>query len=65
MKEAFLEDFVEWANNIVDGDVLHLATALHPQREDLEVNNKSGREAQAEIRAGLAERGGGCCQRHG
>ena len=44
MKEAILEDFVERANNNVDGDFLHLATALDPQWKDLKVNNKSGRE---------------------
>ena len=44
MKEAFLEDFVERANNNVDGDFLHLATALDPQWKDLKVNNRSGRE---------------------
>ena len=28
----------------MDGDFLHLATALDPQWKDLKVNNKSGRE---------------------
>ena len=28
----------------MDGDFLHLATALDPQWEDLKLNNKSGRE---------------------
>ena len=28
----------------MDGNFLHLATALDPQWEDLKVNNKSGRE---------------------
>ena len=31
MKEAILEDFVERANNNMDGDFLHLATALDAQ----------------------------------
>ena len=44
MKEAILEDFVERANNNVDGDFLHLATALDPQWKHLKVNNKSSRE---------------------
>ena len=44
MKEAILEDFIERANDNVDGDFLHLATALDPQWKDLKVNNKSGRE---------------------
>ena len=44
MKEAILEDFVERANNVVDNDFLHLATALDPQWKDLKVNNKCGRE---------------------
>ena len=44
MKEAILEDFVERANNNVDGDFLHLETALDPQWKDLKENNKSGRE---------------------
>ena len=42
--KAILEDFVERANNNVDGDFLHLATALDPQWKDFKVNNKSGRE---------------------
>ena len=41
MEEAIFEDFVERANNNVDGDVLHLATALVPQWK---VIIKSGRE---------------------
>ena len=67
MKEAILEDFVGRANNFVDDDFLELATALDPQWKDLKVNNKSDREvlAHAEIRAGLANRGGGYCQRQG
>ena len=44
LKEAILEDFVERANNNVDGDFLHLATALDPQWKDLKVNTKSGGE---------------------
>ena len=32
------------ANNNIDGDFLHLATALDPQWKDLKVNNKCGRE---------------------
>ena len=44
LKEAIIEDFVERAINNVDGDFLHLATALDPQWKDLKVNNKSGRE---------------------
>ena len=44
MQKAILEDFVERANNNVDGDFLQLATALDPQWKDLKVNNKSGRE---------------------
>ena len=44
MKEAILEDFVGRANNVVDNDFLHLATALDPQWKDLKVNNKCGRE---------------------
>ena len=44
MKEAILEDFIERANDNVDGDFLHLATALDPQWKDLKVNNKCGRE---------------------
>ena len=44
LKETILEDFVERANNNVDGDFLHLATALDPRWKDLKVNNKSGRE---------------------
>ena len=44
MREAILENFVERANNNVNGDFLHLATALDPQWKDLKVNNKSGRE---------------------
>ena len=44
MKEAILEDFVGRANNVVDNDFLHLATALDPQRKDLKVNNKCGRK---------------------
>ena len=44
MKEAILEDFLETAINNVDGDFLHLVTALDPQWEDLKLNNKSGRE---------------------
>ena len=41
MEGAIFEDFVERANNNVDGDVLHLATALAPQWE---VIIKSGGE---------------------
>ena len=44
MKEAILEDFLERANNNVDGDFLHLVTALDPQWKDPKVNNKSSRE---------------------
>ena len=44
MNEAILEDFLERANNNMDGDFLHLATALDPQWKDLKVNNKSGSE---------------------
>ena len=44
MKEAIVEDLVGRANNNVDGDFLHLATALDPQWKDLKVNNKSGSE---------------------
>ena len=44
MKEAILEDFVGRANNVVDNDILHLATALDPQWKDLKVNNKWARE---------------------
>ena len=44
MKEAILEDFLKTATNNVDGDFLHLATALDPQWKDLKVNNKCGRE---------------------
>ena len=44
MKEAILEDFVGRANNVVDNDFLHLATALDPQWKYLKVNNKCGRE---------------------
>ena len=44
MKEAILEDLVEIANNNVDGNFPHLATALDPQWKYLKVNNKCGRE---------------------
>ena len=44
MKEAILEDFVERANNVVENDFLHLATALDPQWKDPKLNNKSDRE---------------------
>ena len=40
-KEAVLEDFVERGNNNVDGDFLHLVTALDPQWKDPKLNNKS------------------------
>ena len=42
MKKAILEDFVGRANNNVDGDFLHLATAMDLKWKDLKVNNKSG-----------------------
>ena len=42
LKEAFLEDFVERANNNVDGDFLHLATALDPQWKDLKESSREG-----------------------
>ena len=32
------------ANNVLNNDFLHLATALDPQWKDLKENNKSGRE---------------------
>ena len=41
LKEAILEDF---ANNYVDGDFLHQATALDPQWKDL---RSAGRGAGA------------------
>ena len=54
MKETILEDFVERANNNMDGDFLHLATALDPQWKDLKENNKSGREGSwCKLRAEL------------
>ena len=42
LKKAILEDFVGRANNNVDGDFLHLATAMDLKWKDLKVNNKSG-----------------------
>ena len=42
MKEAILEDFVERANNNVDGDFLHLETALDPQWKDLKESSREG-----------------------
>ena len=41
-KEAVLEDFVERGNNNVDGDFLHLATALDPQWKDLKESSREG-----------------------
>ena len=41
---VILKDFVERANNNIDGNFLDLATALNPQWKALKVNNKSGRE---------------------
>ena len=54
MEGAIFEDFVERANNNVDGYFLHLATAHNPQWKDLKVNNKSGREGgRRKLRADL------------
>ena len=41
-KEAVLEDFVERGNNNVDGNFLHLATALDPQCKDLKESSREG-----------------------
>ena len=42
LKKAILEDFVERANNNVDGDFLHLVTALDPQWKNLKESSREG-----------------------
>ena len=42
LKEAILENFVERANSNVDGNFLHLATALDPQWKDLKESSREG-----------------------
>ena len=51
LKEAILEDFIERVNDNVDGDFLHLATALDPRRKVLQQERQEGVLAQAESRA--------------
>ena len=53
MKEAILEDLVEIANNNVDGNFPHLATALDLQWKDLKVKVHSVRTKRAAGQGGV------------